>query len=227
VIDHADERAAFFFLSNLSSVGSSAYDRWIVSSQNCRDGFTEADIRVMNTTMTARTAYQHWTTLTGSAAATRWLQELDASWELFTMADDTWEVCQARILDALTAVMAPYRTTAIVTKLLHIKRPKLIPVCDSYVCAMIGRRARTAADATKLIGDVREVGRVNIDALVEISARLTSIGIDRTLVRILDALLWSCYQTAGPYAEFGPWLTRWHAGRLFFTSAPSEHTVPR
>lgn len=56
-----------------------------------------------------------------------------------------------------------------------------------------------------------------------IAETLSSIGIDRTLVRIFDSLLWSCYQTAGPYAEFGPRLTRWHEGKLFF---PATTTGP-
>lgn len=134
------------------------------------------------------------------------------------MDDEAWAKaqCETRILAGLTAVMAPYRTTSISTKLLHLKRPRLIPICDSYVCAMVGRRAGNAADTVKLIMTVREIGRVNIDALVEISTRLTSIGIDRTLVRILDALLWSGFRERGPEPEFGRWLVRNHGGRLFF-----------
>ncbi len=81
---------------------------------------------------------------------------------------------------------------------------------------MIGGRAGNAADTTTLIMAVREVGRENLDSLVEISKRLITIGIDRTLVRILDALLWSGFQNQGPEAEFGRWLVKWRWGRLFF-----------
>jgi hypothetical protein len=218
VIDHADERAAFFFLSNISSVGTKAYDRWVVSPQNPSDRFVRWDVRTINTTMGARTASRHWEHFINSADPLGWLQALNASWDLFTMDDEAWTKagCETRILAALTIVMAPYRTTSITTKLLHLKRPKLIPICDSYVCSMLGKRAGNAVDTTKLIVAVREVGRSNLDALMEISRRLASIGFDRTLVRILDSILWSGAPGGGPEAEFARWLVRWHEGRLFF-----------
>lgn len=218
LIDHADERAAFFFVANLSSVGSSSYDRRVASAQNPPDRFAQEDIRAINTTMMARTGYGHWAEFTHSTDPLAWLQALEPSWDLFTMDDGAWVAaqCEARILAALTAVMAPYRTTSITTKLLHLKRPKLIPICDSYVCAMVGKRAGSAADTAKLIMKVRDIGQANLAALMEISKRLTSIGIDRTLVRILDSLLWSGFQERGPDAEFGRWLVRYHGGRLFF-----------
>lgn len=218
VIDHADERAAFFFVSNLSSVGSASYDRWVISPQNPPNRFVAADVRAINTTMMARTGYGHWAEFTGSTAPLAWLQALERSWDLFTMDDQAWAVaqCEPRILAALTAVMAPYRTTSITTKILHIKRPSLVPICDSYVCAMVGGRAGNATDTTKLIMRVRDIGRANLDALTEISRRLKSIGIERTLVRILDSLLWSGYRERGPEAEFGRLLVRYRGGRLFF-----------
>jgi Family of unknown function (DUF6308) len=218
VIDYADERAAFFFVSNLSSVGTAAYDRWVNSPQNPPDQLVRSDVRAINTTMMARTAYKHWEQFTGSAEPLGWLQELAASWDLFTMSDEAWTTarCEMRILAALTAVLGPYRTTSITTKLLHLKRPNLIPICDSYVCSMLGKHPGDAVETTKLIMAVRELGRANLDVLMEISKRLTSIGINRTLVRILDSLLWSAYRTGGPEAEFPRWLVRWHKGRLFF-----------
>jgi len=218
VIDHADERAAFFFVSNISSVGASAYDRRVASPLNPPDQFEVADVRTINTTMMARTQYVHWAQFTESDEPLAWLRALGASWDHFTMDDEAWVAaqCERRILAALTGLMAPYRTTSITTKLLHLKRPKLIPICDSYVTAMIQKRAGDAGETTKLIVAVRVIGRENLDSLVEVSKRLASIGIDRTLVRILDALLWSDFQNQGPEAEFGRWLVQWRQGRLFF-----------
>lgn len=218
VIDHADERAAFFFISNISSVGTSAYDRWVVNPQNPPDLFVKSDVHVINNTMRARTAFRHWEQFIDSTEPLDWLQKLDPSWDLFTVNDEAWTAagCETRILAALTAVIAPYRTTSITTKLLHLKRPKLIPICDSYVCSMLGKRAGDAVDTTKLIMTIREVGRSNLDALMEIHRRLASIGIDRTLTRILDSILWSAAPGGGPEAEFGRWLVQWHGGRLFF-----------
>lgn len=205
MIDYADERAAFFFVSSISSVGSAAYDRRVAGSDNPPDYFEIADVRAINTTMMARTRYAHWTEFTGSTTPLPWLRALDPSWDLFTMGDQDWAAnqCEPLILNALSSVMAPYRTTSITTKLLHIKRPRLIPICDSYVTAMIEGRAGNASDTTRLIASVREVGRTNLESLLEIERRLASIGIDRSLVRILDALLWSGFQRGSPEAEFG------------------------
>ena len=218
MIDHADERAAFFFVSNISSVATTGFDHRVLNPQNPPDKFEPSDVRAINTTMGARTAHKHWEQFTHSARPHGWLQELSTSWDLFSMSDEVWTAvqCETRILAALTAVMGPYRTTSIATKLLHVKRPKLIPICDGRVCSMVEKRAGNAMETTSLIMAVREIGRANLDELAEIQQRLTSIGIDRTLVRILDSLLWSAYRAKGPEAEFGRWLVRWHGGRLFF-----------
>lgn len=218
VIDHADERAAFFFISNLSSVRSNSYDRWIADPENPADRFIEKDVQVINATMMARTGYRHWEEFTSSAVPLPWLQALDPSWNLFSMDDDAWEAaeCEPRIRDALTGIMAQYRTTSISTKILHAKRSHLIPICDSYVCAMVGMSAGNAGKTTKLIMRVRDIGRANLDALTEISERLKGIGIERSLVRILDALLWSGYLENGPDKEFMRVLTSYRGGRLFF-----------
>ena len=51
-------------------------------------------------------------------------------------------------------------------------------------------RVESDAESTRLLVlAIRDVGRKNLDVLKLIAARLKSIGIDRTLVRILDALL--------------------------------------
>ena len=65
MIDHADERAAFFFISGISSVGTNGYDGRVASPQNPPDHFEVADIRTINTTMMARTSYEHHPSFAG------------------------------------------------------------------------------------------------------------------------------------------------------------------
>ena len=77
-----------------------------------------------------------------------------------------------------------------VTKLLHIKRPRLIPICDSFVAATMEKRAWDAESTASLILAIREAGRSNVEVLKTISSRLESIGFLRPLVRILDVLRW-------------------------------------
>jgi hypothetical protein len=66
--------------------------------------------------MRARTAHKHWEQFTGSAGPLGWLQELSASWDLFSMNDEAWTAaqCEVRILAALTAVMPAFRVIRLV-----------------------------------------------------------------------------------------------------------------
>ena len=84
-----------------------------------------------------------------------------------------------------------------VTKVLHIKRPSLVPILDSFVERQLG--ASPAVPTPVLLAHVRAQGRRNLDALQAIQATLKGAGIERSLVRILDALLWS----TDPASELG------------------------
>jgi uncharacterized protein DUF6308 len=147
--------------SDISSVGPGAYDQRVASPDNSPNQFEVADVRAINTTMMARTQYVHWEVFTKSTKPLPWLSELDRTWDLFEMDEGAWGAadCEAKILAALSEIMALYRTTSISTKILHIKRPRLIPICDSYVTGMIGGRAGGPSATMKLIVDVRAVGR--------------------------------------------------------------------
>jgi hypothetical protein len=43
------------------------------------------------------------------------------------------------------------------TKVLHIKRPRLVPVCDSYVLRLMGIPGDTGASAVALIEHLRSL----------------------------------------------------------------------
>ena len=53
---------------------------------------------------------------------------------------------------------------------------------------------------------LRRQGQANLESLLEIQARLSEIGIERTLVRILDALLWMRGNERGEYVVFEQWM---------------------
>ena len=141
--------------------------------------------------------------------------------DLIEMSDSEWVAgsCADRVRHAMTVLNGPYRRAAVVTKLLHIKLPSLIPICDSYVSATMGMRAGDAESTSLLILAIRETGRANLDVLREVASRLQSIGVDRPLVRILDVLLWfeaPSTGSPGPYGLFEDWLVRRRQGQLFF-----------
>jgi hypothetical protein len=95
----------------------------------------------------------------------------------------------------------------VITKVLHIKRPQLIPVLDSLVAEQIGARAgEDLSTWVETVERVRAVGRANLDELRAIQEHLRSNGIsDRTLVRILDALLWTSSPGSYLYARLMGW----------------------
>jgi len=220
VIRYADEKAALFFITDVSAVGARSYDSWIASPDNRPHAFTAQDLRAINTTMRGRSAAKHWTRFTVGTDL-GWLKVIQRDWDLIEMPDDEWgrRGCTDRVRDALTELDGPYRRASVVTKLLHIKRPRLIPICDSFVAATMGKRAWDAESTASLILAIREAGRANIEVLRTVSSRLESIGFSRPLVRILDVLLWfdAPYSgPPGPYGLFEEWLVQRHGGRLFF-----------
>jgi uncharacterized protein DUF6308 len=217
VIRYADEKAALFFVTDVAAVGPHSYDAYLSSPSNPPNAFIPADIRAINTTMRARSSAKHWTQFT-TGRDLPWLRAIEPTWDLVETSDDDWTRygCASAIHSALVQLMGPYRQASVVTKLLHIKRPRLVPICDSYVSAAVGKVAVGPEATTSLILAIRNLGRDNMETLEAISSRLGSVGIVRSPVRVLDAVLWSGAFTGGLYGLFEDWLVKWHGGRLFF-----------
>jgi hypothetical protein len=106
----------------------------------------------------------------------------------------------------------PYRQLATVTKLLHLKRPALVPVLDALVIEQIGGRTRTLET---VLGHVRRTGQANLPGLLAIQEYLAlTLGwdgrpIERTLARILNALLWSTHPGSALYPQLRDWRATW------------------
>ena len=93
---------------------------------------------------------------------------------------------------ALCELDRPYVRRAVATKLLHVKRPHLVPVLDSLVVRQLGWPPDTGPAATvRVIDHVRVEGQRNLAELTAIGKLLRDHQVDRPAVRILDALLWS------------------------------------
>ena len=193
-IDQAGEFAEFFFRTNASSAGPKAYDAWVLKGAD-PNRITVDDVAAVNRTMAARTPYKYWTKFTDVDADEPWLAALDPEWDLYAMPENEWlkQVVHRGLGEAFKEVMGPYRGPAGTTKVLHIKRPRLIPVCDSYVAGVMGVRFGDEVkwqDLLRLVMHLRRQGQANLDALLTIQQRLQKAGFERSLVRILDALLW-------------------------------------
>jgi len=128
-----------------------------------------------------------------------WLVALGRQWDLILLDDAAWRRrgCSETIAGAFEGIKGKHHGPATSTKLLHMKRPALIPVCDSFVQAQLG--ARPSMGLAEVVEYIRVQGRRNLNELLAVQAWLARRGIERTLVRVLDALLWSTY----PESEFG------------------------
>ena len=91
---------------------------------------------------------------------------------------------------------------SVATKALHLKRPELMPVLDSLVIAQIGAsvsssqskpetRARQTRDIVLHLRNQALTVREDLEAIRRYLH--DDVGKSRTLVRILDALIWSSH----------------------------------
>jgi Family of unknown function (DUF6308) len=109
---------------------------------------------------------------------------------------------------ALEAMIGDHRGLSVATKLLHLKRPALVPILDSLVVDQLGGRG---LDGAALVEHARAEGRLNLNGLQQIQRDLaTLVGSDsepikRTLVRILDVLLWATHPASALYPVLGGW----------------------
>ncbi len=211
VIEDAAGLAWDFFTKDDSSVGRTAFDAKV--GQGDPFVIAEEDVVAINQTMRARSPHKVWADVMDQPARAE-LLSLDPTWDLYATSDDDWARldCEHVIGSVLTRMIAPVspgRNLSVLTKVLHLKRPNLIPVLDSLVVNQIGGRGKTPH---KLVGHMRQQGRANLESLHAIQAWLatqtipkTGDRIVRTKVRILDALLWASNPSSGLAFRLGGW----------------------
>ena len=198
IIERAELLAEMFFRLDASS-RPGGYDDYIVANLRRHDRIVKEDIDVLNDTMRTRSKVDWWADLIAKERLD-WLVALGSKWDLILLDDEEWRRrgCSEAIAGAFEGIKGKYHGPATSTKLLHMKRPALIPVCDSFVQAQLG--ARPSTDLADVVEYIRVQGRRNVNELLAVQSWLARRGIERTLVRVLDALLWSTH----PESEFGP-----------------------
>ncbi len=210
VIEGAQWLAETFFTRDPSAIGPNSYDSWIATtrgSPRLLDRITDEDVTAVNRTMAARSGHAAWGSVI-AAGDVPWLEAIDPTWDLVEMADSMWSGTVAPALQrAFGEIRRRHLGIAVVTKVLHIKRPRLIPVLDSLVLAQVGARATDdVASWVHGTARVREVAIANVDALIAIRDHLAAKGVHgRSLVRILDSLLWTSSSSAGLFASLDGW----------------------
>jgi hypothetical protein len=191
-----------FFRGDQSSIGERSFDS--LAGHGSPDTLMAADIEAINSTMRSRSRHSAWEGFFGQELS--WLATLSPDLDLIAMDEDTWHSAGASdlVAAALVAAIGPWRGPSVATKVLHLKRPKLFPVLDENVVTMLGAKIpanaayqRRAELALELALHVRDQGRQNLGILQEIQASLAGEGFKRSLVRILDAVLWFAHPAAG------------------------------
>jgi hypothetical protein len=161
------------------------------------------DVIAMNTTMRSRSKHSLWDSVLASDQ--RWLREIPADLDLVEADQDEWRATNgdAALAAAIGACVHPGIGLAGATKLLHLKRPRLVPILDQLVAEMMGVTLpasptvdQRVAIAQRLVTAIRREGRRNLDVLQRIQAELAKDGITRPLIRIFDAILWFSHPAA-------------------------------
>jgi hypothetical protein len=213
VIDDAEELAAMFFGEDGSSITPTGFDARAGGDPINR--ITAADVTAILSTMRVRGARAPWDALPGQGDVAE-LAAIDPDWDLLRLTDDAWAEVRPAIQGAIER-FNPINSfgPAKITKLLALKRPRCVPPCDSYVLDLIGVRVPTEkenrhkrpAAIMRAIDLLRAQGIANLEVLVAIQEQLPQ---ERTLARVLDALLWS-FHPASEFSGRGAYSARWRA----------------
>jgi Family of unknown function (DUF6308) len=162
-----------------------------------------ADVIAMNSTMRSRSPHRVWADVVDVQAP--WLAAIPTDLDLLETGDRTWTRARGDelVAGALAATIGPGRGLAVATKLLHLKRPRLFPMLDRLVAEMLGlsltddpRPAQRVEAAVRLTRTIRTEGRRNLEPLRAVRDALSADGTSRSLVRILDAILWFAHPAA-------------------------------
>ena len=194
IVEDPWKTALKFFTENSSSIGTRSYDTYVIEGASPPDKLTDADVSAINKTMGARSPHGDWANLIKRGDLPE-LAAIGRNLDLFQTPDTVWakERAPIRLAALFRVVIGKGIGIARATKVLHIKRPALIPVCDSYVLGLMGIPNVGADSGVALVEHLRAVRKELLPILLDIQERLRQRGCDRTLVRIVDSLLWSAY----------------------------------
>ena len=183
-----------FFSEDPSSAGPNSYDAYIGAGSSPANRIVLDDVKAINATMRARSPHADWSAIISREKLSE-LTALDQKWDLFLTAESAWKTgnVPTKLAALFDALLSRGIGISRATKVLHIKRPRLIPVCDSYVLRLMGIPGDTGASAVALIEHLRSLRAELRPVLVDLQRELRKRGYERTLVRIADALVWSSY----------------------------------
>jgi hypothetical protein len=200
VVENADAFAYAFFVTDLSSIGVAGFHN--LAGKGVPNRITIDDVIGVNSSMRTRSRHAAWDLLTKSKKDLPWLVSIPPAFDLFAASDAAWRQVRPFAAEGLAAMVAPYRGLSTGSKVLHLKRPRLFPVLDSFVVQQVGLGSRSVID---VLDHLRAVGRANADALGLIAANLKDAGYVRSRVRILVSLLWMSHPATSLARSLPDW----------------------
>lgn len=200
VIENADAFAYAFFTTDLSSTGVTGFDN--LAGKGIPNRISIDEVIGVNSSMRTRSRHSAWDLLTKSKKDLPWLAAIPVAFDLFGSSEAAWQRVRPNAAEGLAAIVAPYRGLSTGSKVLHLKRPRLFPVLDSFVVQQVGLGSRPVIE---VLDHLRAVGRANADALRLIAANLADAGIKRSRVRILDSLLWMSHPATSLARSLDDW----------------------
>jgi len=193
--------------SSAYGVDRNGYDAWILAHGQDTQWFhtlIERDIHVINgSNMHMRSPLSAWASWT-TGDTLPWLEAMDVQWALEMVAGEQWQRVRDRILNAISELIAKDKISiAGATKVLHMKRPYLVPILDSYVGDVLASpkpasKSKMLVWSELMLDTLHDQLRDNIEVIRTLARDLATQGLVRSPVRILDALLWS----AAPESRF-------------------------
>lgn len=204
VIDDPTALAAVYFGPGVVGSRFAPYDEAAAADTHC-DQITDDDISVINRTFGARSPHKEWIRFTNDPKPLEALEAIGHDWSLLEMSQADWvgHHVADRIADVLDVLRGPHRNAAVLSKVLHLKRPALIPVLDSLIGQQVGWTLGVPPIA--LIEHLRREGVANLEVLRAAQSHLRTLGVERTLVRIFDALLWISHPAASLASRLDGW----------------------
>ena len=177
---------------------SEDFDGYAASGDSPADRIVVDDVRMINSAMGGRSPHADWRGLIRRNPLPQ-LVAVDPSWDAVLMTNEEWQQqrVEERVAALLNVVMGlPGIGPARASKVLYIKRPALIPVCDSRLLRVLGI-AQTQDDAIlTVLRHLRGEGRRLEVPLKVLQERLAGERLQRPLIRILEVLVWGSTEPA-------------------------------
>jgi hypothetical protein len=182
--------------------GIDGYDDW--ARRSPRDHLVAEDVTVLNTYARARSGHVHWQALLADRAPA-WLAGIDPRWDAATTSESTWRRAgiERKVEAAFEAMCGPHLGLSVVSKMLYLKRPRLIPLLDALVVEQLGLGVPSTATpdvkagyAARVIAHLATQARANLGALAGIQRDLEAEGIELSAIRLIDILVWSSHPGA-------------------------------